>query len=69
MRFNKNIVCCRTRQFIDEELIVAIIKFSENLPILKLPILTNTQTSLYNSPAQDKGTQEERHCSLESLAM
>ena len=68
MRFNKNIVCCRTRQFIDEELILAIRKFSENLPILKSPILTNTQTSLY-SPAQDKGTQEERHCSLESLAM
>ena len=47
---------------------LAIINFSENLPILKSPILTNTQTSLY-SPAQDKGTQEERHGSLESLAM
>ena len=68
MRFNKNIVCCRTRQFIDEELILAIRNFSENLPILKSPILTNTQTSLY-SPAQDEGTQEERRGSLESLAM
>ena len=68
MRFNKNIVCCCTRQFIDEELILAIRKFSQNLPIFKSPILTNTQTSLY-SPAQDKGTQEERRGSLESLAM
>ena len=47
---------------------LAIINFSENLPILKSPILTNTQTSLY-SPAQDKETQEERRGSLESLAM
>ena len=68
MTFNKNVVRCRTRQFIDEELILAIRNFSENLPILKSPILTNTQTSLY-SPAQDKGSQEERRGRLESLAM
>ena len=55
MTFNKNIVCCRTRQFIDEELILAIRNFSENLPIII--IITNvnkyTDKPLY-SPAQDK---------------